>query len=292
MKIKHNLYYSFLFSILIISFILWNRLLRERLPRDLIPITVITRYFIITCILASIFLLITCYYILKTAKIIPRPNSVITVIMNNKYQTLLEKIWFKHLVNFIENHLINGIPQTYDFLYQYIYIKPFIQGIARLLSDYFFKHVLYLYIIFYVIPKIIPLCILLIEIILYHHINFFYISLYLLLIPLIFNAILYMIDHHATNSLDFYDHFFDFKIDNAGILNIYDKKLTNPSDIKIQQNYDTNHLSIDWGNLQCMYDITYRIRQQKIKYQNLFRSIYFFLLTISFILQVLILSGF
>lgn len=60
-----------------------------------------------------------------------------------------------------------------------------------------------MYILMFVLPKMILIFILFSEIIFNPEIYFFYKRLYLLLLPLIFNSILYMIYHHVTAVLDY-----------------------------------------------------------------------------------------
>lgn len=50
-------------------------------------------------------------------------------------------------------------------------------------------------------------------------------------------------------------------------------------------------ITINWSYAQCMFDITYRIRQQKEYYNNIFRTFYFMLFASYFILQILLMLG-
>jgi hypothetical protein len=289
MKIKSDLFISSFFAFLLIIFIIWNRFLRQRPVRDLLSINMFSYFFIITFFLAIIFVWLALYYMLKTLKIIPKPDSKITQYISRKLESLLQKKWFSYFIHFYEKHVMNGLPNFYDkIIYEYVYVKPFVEKIAQLLSNYFFNRVFLIYIIFYVLPKIIPVLILFVEINLTHNINFFYKSLYILLIPLTLNIILHMINHHAKDNIDYLNTFFRFRYDETWTLHIYFRKLQNPKDIEKQESYNLQNMPYTYGNLQCMYDIAYRIEEQKEKHSNMFRSVYFTLLAICSIFQILL----
>lgn len=285
MKIKVKLILSTFFSIIFISILFWNRFLRKRLERELLPIENISFFFLITLVLAFCFTILGIYYSLKTVNFFNKKGKISEIIDN--YSTiLLKKQWFNNTIFFIYNYIISSIPYVYDYVYKYVYVKPFIEAVGRFLSNRFFNRVFIVYIFMYVLPKIVPVVILFIEIILTHRIYFFYKSLYLLLIPVCFNAILHMLDHHAKAVLDYYDYFFIIK-NEPDTFHIHDRILENNEDKEIQKTFNADAIALNWGNAQCMFDIAFRIQQQKDKYSNFFRACYFTLLALCFILQVM-----
>lgn len=245
MKIKPELYLSAFFSIIFISFIIWNRFIRERLTRNLIPITEITDFFLITLSLTIIFTTLAIYYFLLMINYFPKKKSNISFLINYYYDKLLQKKWFNNVVFFVQSYILNSFANSYAYIYRYIYVKPIIEFIGRILSDYFFNSVFLVYFVMFVLPKIIPIFILLIEIILTHRIYYFYKNLYILLIPICFNALLHMIDHHAKAIIDYYDYYFIIKNDD-NVFNIHDRIFNNDHDKKIQKSIDTDAIIINW----------------------------------------------
>ena len=101
MKIKQLFlnFISIFFTILLVSFILWNRVLRNRLPRELYPQSNLSFYIILMVLSLLFFLCLFMYYLMKILKILPRTENKIMLFFTKR----LEKHkWSK---NIIENLL-------------------------------------------------------------------------------------------------------------------------------------------------------------------------------------------
>jgi len=284
MKIKSNIIFSFIFTFLLACFIIWNRFIRTRLAKDINLENINLKYLIIIFIISAI---VFAYYLLTYLNVIPRPNSKLSKKLNKIQAYLNTKKWYISLDNFIEHNITNGPSNFYNFIYDYILVKPFLDQAGAKLSHYFFNYPITPYMLMFVIPKITPWIILLIEIISYQHIKYFYWSLFLLIIPLISKMLLHMIQHHAMKSIDFYKPYYDFVIKDD-TLHIFFKKSEDPEIIKGQE-----HFSFRAGDnyefFQHLYNITYQIKYRKELYNNILNSVVYGLMTIDFLLEIIIL---
>lgn len=173
---------SLLFTILFISFIFWNRLVRVRTPKDFkVPdFHLYYDFFDKTIILyVSIFFFIMFVYyainLLKQLNILPlKENSKYSIYKAKILEYLESKSWIISLTEFIRNHIVNGPSTVYEYVYRkIIYVGPPIEYMGTLLYKYFFNKALIFYILGFVIPLIIPSTIFIIEIIIYQQIKYF-----------------------------------------------------------------------------------------------------------------------
>ena len=87
MKIPNNfINISFLSGIFIILLIIWNRFIRVRLPKDLIPLENVNIYFYSILLTTILFLILMVYIVLQFLKYIPREDSKITVLIHKLLQ--------------------------------------------------------------------------------------------------------------------------------------------------------------------------------------------------------------
>ena len=144
---------------------------------------------------------------MKILKILPRTENKIMLFFTKR----LEKHkWSKNIIENLKTYILEGPSTVYNnIIYRYIYIKPILDNIGIRLS-YKFTDILNIpYIVGIVLPRLIPCLILCYETLFLRHINYFYKSLFLLLIPLLFNILIYMIQYHSINSIEFYMNLFD-----------------------------------------------------------------------------------
>ena len=174
MKIKNKLIYSFIFTILLTCLIIWNRLIRTRLPRQVKFHEVYTFQDKITFIIFIIYICMFFYYFLKYFKIIPRPKSKFKVIRNRILCYLESKKTVIVWGDFFSNHITNGPTNVYDYFYVFIYVKPFIWACAQFLHKHFQEMPIVPYILGYFLPRLIPVVIFFTEVVFYNYINYFY----------------------------------------------------------------------------------------------------------------------
>ena len=135
-------YLSIVLGFLYCIFIFWNRLIRERLPRDLF-----SEYnFILLCLYIFLFVIcfyVTLYYIRQIFNIIPKYkilNRMLTVPMIANFSNRFLNIWNQYIVNAPKNF--------YEFLYNQIYIRPFIDKCCRFISYFVLQRFINYFIIF------------------------------------------------------------------------------------------------------------------------------------------------
>lgn len=115
--------------------------------------------------------------------------------------------------------------------------------------------------------------------------------LILLIIPIIFKLILYMIEHHSKRCLDIFNEYFAFKlIDNNDNLEITFKIFQDPIKLQEQQNL-LSQAEDDWMAYQNMYSITARIKIEKEKYEIITNIIIYGLYVITFSTYILKITG-
>lgn len=289
MKTKNNFIFSIIFTLLFAIFIFWNRFFRLRLPRsiEMQPYFNLHCFFILVFFIGSFSLFL--YYLLKFLKLIPRPRSRLSSVKNRILLYISNKPQIMVAGQFIYKTVINGPTTVYDYLYQYIYMRPFIQRTGSFLVKYFTEKPIIPYILFLVLPKLIPWFILLFEIIYYQHITYFYKALILYLIPLLFNIILYMIKHHAIFHIKYYKEYFEFKqVENT--IHVFLKSSTDSQFLDEQEKL-CSRAGTEWEFYQYHYNITFQINYRKNHYQNILNLIMYALMSISFLSQLYFLIG-
>lgn len=165
-----------------IIFIFWNRLFRLRLPRILDGNYTDIQLIAFTLIFFScLFILIHSLHKLFSKK----QTSIFKYYINYILETRISK--------FIIKYIINAPKHLYDLLYEYITIRPFIEKIGVKVwnmdpYDYCKPILFTIYSI-----RIFVCIIFIIDIIYFQKFNYFYKSLILLLIPIIFKTSIYII---------------------------------------------------------------------------------------------------
>lgn len=290
MKINNNIVYSFLFTLFFISFIFWNRLIRVRSPKDLTHYLELNISSIVIFMLILWFLLLTYYYLLKYLKIIPRDNSRFNKYIIKISEKLVQYSFYNSFILFVNTHIINGPKTTYDYLYEKIYIRPLVSklqtfAVYKLDSN---KELIYL-VVFVIIKLIIPITFVM-EIIFYKQISIFYKILILLVIPLIIKFLLFFIQNNAIKNIEYFDEFFDFTDEpEKAKLTITYKNLINPEDLIEQKKLDAEYTGSLWFFYQQVYNFVQQIYMLIDKDKYLINVIYYGLFSIGFFFYFLIL---
>jgi hypothetical protein len=304
-------YVSIFFGIFYISFILWNRLIRVRLPRELLITNHYDLTFLIILILTVLFGLLFIYYFLNLIKYLPRePGKIIKRVL-----MIEEKIKDYNFYKFIQQIIkafMDGPLEFYVMVYNKFYNKTRIihdgtEKIGLYLFDIFtdYKKLPYLvYLFLIVFPRLIVSMVLVIEVIYLRELNNFYKVLPLLLIPLIVKAYFGILKFHVDQMKFYYERFFSFFYDKeTQIFHITIKDLTDPKEIEIQERIlkreeetpegRSSYLQRTWNLYYYMLYDSYRIFIIDIyeKYKNMLYTIYYMLYFIGFLFYLLILIG-
>ena len=196
MKIKNKIllieYTSILLGFLFCIFIIWNRLIRERILRDLI--NDVNPYLINLYIFLFFLFLFLLLYTLKT---------LLKIETKNKYiMWFFEREIVIKTYSFIEKYIINSPKNFYEIIYNKITLKfyeildnvcIFIDS-SEISEKFFIKKSICLF--FYSIKLIVSI-IFIYDIIYYNQFIHFFKFLPFLIIPTIFNVILYVIFTYA-----------------------------------------------------------------------------------------------
>jgi hypothetical protein len=289
MKIQNNQILGILFTTCLGLFIIWNRFIRIRLPKDFIVQESLNRFTIMIILFFFLCLLIHLYYVLKYFQIIPRPNSKLSLLIKKFDEKYGKRKLVISIITFINDTIIQGPANTYDLFYQHVTVKTYLQYIGAKLSYHFVDNPDILYILCFVIPRLLPWHILLLELICYHHIKYFYTSLILLLIPLLSKILFYMIKHHAMRAIDYYNHFYDF-VRRDDVLHIYFKELTDIQEKEYQESM-SSFVGDSWEFFQYLYNISAQMKIREERYKYILYAYLYGLMSLDFLIQSLLLLG-
>jgi len=206
-KITNSIY--IISGLIIISFLLYNRILFKRLPRDILnEISLDVSVFYILCFIISFILLILNSYYLYNKLVLKKelnPNKYLIKFITHKYNPL--NLITKSLVSldtFIKNH-------TPRYNENFSYADYYTLKLGQLL----FKYKKYTVFSFFIIKFFseITLCVLfLIDIIIFNQFKYFYNNLWLLLIPMLLTYIIYSINVFLKVNLDGISEILDIKV--------------------------------------------------------------------------------
>ena len=299
---------SFFFGIFFISFILWNRLIRVRLPRELFITNEYDLIFFIVLLFATLFGLLFLYYFLNLIKYLPKePGKIIKRVL-----IVEEKIKNYNFYKFIQQILeafMDGPINVYIILSnQFAFVRRSLKKVSFHLFTIFTEHkklpyLVYLFLI--VFPRLIVSIVLIIEVIYLRELNNFYKVLPLLLIPLTVKAYFGILKFHTENVINYYERYLSFLDDEENkILHITIKDLTDPKEIKEQEEIlkgeeetraegRSSYLVSQWDLYYNKFTGLYRIFIIDIydKYKNMLYTIYYMLYFIGFLFYLLILIG-
>ena len=187
-------YLSIILGFLYCLFIFWNRVIRERLPKDLFTeYTSINLYTYNLLFVVCFFL--TIYFIKQIFHIKPKYRLLNRILQIPFIENLSNKfldIWILYIINAPKNF--------YEFLYKHIYIRPFIDKCC----DYITKLEMVRFINYFLIFKysfiIILTTIFIHNIFFLHSLEYFYKYIWLLLIPTLFDLFIFSVSNLAKKN--------------------------------------------------------------------------------------------
>jgi hypothetical protein len=294
---------SLLFGILYISFIIWNRLIRVRLPKELIFINEYDLTFFIILFLTILFGILFIYYILNLIKYLPKePGIIIRKIMK------IEEKLKKYKIYVIMEQIIKAFIEGPLYLYLLIYnqtrkIHNATEIIGRYLFFLFYQRKVLTYLFYIgliVLPQLVVSFIFFIEVVYFKQLNIFYKVLPLLIIPLTIKAYFGILKFHTESVIKSYEKYFKFYFDEeTGILHITIKYLTDPNEISKQEAFlkrekeNPKYLQNIWNFYYNMLLELYQIFIINLydAYKTKLFSIYYMLFFVGFFVYFLILIG-
>lgn len=309
-KLEGNILLSTLFGGSLIGLIIWNRLLRIRLPRDLVPVDL--NY--LTVLIGSLMFLyisLFLYYLLKWYQIIPREKSRIGVYLNTldnyirNIPVLNEIIRIIHVI--MQQHVILGPHRIYDKIFTKnvtiaFYTHKFNDLVGFLLNKYLWVlpktswALILFYIILFVIPRLIPAIIFCMEIIYCQHLHYFYKSLILLILPLLMNILLFTMKNSAEKRMNHVRKF--YKIEQKIIGSAADVLIEKRLEVSLEEYngfialYETEeNLCAKWISYQVLYNIVCQIELQIERYKYYLKIPCYSLFALGFIFYFMILRG-
>ena len=204
---------SIFIGTLYVVFVIWNRLIRERLPRDIF--IDYNNY-----ILFAYFLLFfsSLYIVIYSLREILQIHAKYRLLNKLIEKPIFEKI-FRIGADIVINYILKGPKNLYEFLYKNIKIRPFIDKVCEFIAiSKFTDNISSLY--FLLIVKnsinIFLLFIFMVEVFIFHQFHYFYKSLSFLLIPLIIEIFLFMIYHLAKRNKIIIEEWINFPINDRG----------------------------------------------------------------------------
>lgn len=176
-------------GILIINFILWNRLIRERMPIEITELSLHNSIIIIIIILLILGLILNIKKLMPTRK---------------KSSKLIDKIlsmsWLMKIQQYLSSpkYLYEKLSDKYSF--QQVIEKPF-----SYLTIYL-NYPKRLTLLFLIIPKILFAILFFTDVVFYHQFNLIYSFIFLPLIPIIFNSYLYIAEDFSSKYVHYLSH--------------------------------------------------------------------------------------
>jgi hypothetical protein len=205
MKVETK-YISILLGFFYCLSIIWNRLFRTRKPVDLFTEYNTIRIGVYLCLfLVSIMMVI--YFVRQALEISSKGIFI---------KNLLEKPSIIALRYYLQEYILNGPKNLYEWLYIRIYIKPTIDTCCRFMLDYHIgeKPLILKSIILSILSIRLVVCIAFIHGIFFlHNFNYFFKCLVLLLVPILFSIFLYSIKYLATDNKEAIETFIHIKED-------------------------------------------------------------------------------
>jgi len=294
-------YASFLFGFSYISFVIWNRLIRVRLPKELFMTNEYDLTFFIILILTILFGILFIYNFLKLIQYIPREPGRVIKKLNNLTQKL-EPLTIYQFIRNLYFSFIEGPSNLYNLIYnsQYQKIDKALEITGDMLVDLFFKNPLkltFLYLTLFVFPRILICVCFFLEVFFFQQLNLFYKILPLIILPTFVKVYFSKLQYFCEEFIVYYRKFFDIIYTYVGNgkydMHVYPYKLTDIEQIKTQEYLlkDDKILNI-YEFYVNIYIITYQVLDAHYnKYKNLLFTIYYFIYFLGFLFYIFILLG-
>jgi len=289
MKIqKINQFVTLILGLFIILFILWNRLLRIRFEQT-ISFEGFTKYAIFILFLSIISGISAYYHIWKLIN--PLTQQIPFSFFESKLGYLFKNPKIILISRYIIKNIIKSPENLYYWLYSKVKLRPFVDKWGNYYVSVMTKHITMVYVICIILPRMLTLFFFLYDIFVLQTFNYFYKSLILLIIPMIFNFFNFVIYDLATANMAFLSKYWDFKIINNKV-HIYYLQVSEPEDIKYQESLDDDSIFFYWDLYSKFITYSTKIRSLQAKYNHLISSIYFSLYSFGFSYTFCILIGF
>jgi hypothetical protein len=291
MKIKYKLIFSFIFTFVLITFILWNCFIRIRLPKDLTNIIASKSDIVLLVIIITVFTCLAIYFCLCWLKIVPNENSKFSKFINRINSFLCKYKWFNNFLDFFYTHVIKGPLNTFEYLYKFVDIRPYISRIQEIMVYKLNYYRRILYVIIFIILRFVIAITFLVEIAIYEQIKYFYYLLVLLLLPLITKFLLFFSNYNAKSNIDYLEEYYDFEYEDEDFKNLIINK-KNIIDERLLKERDSFDLTLV-GNLYHFYQQIYRFvyfAEEDINNNKYWvNALYYTIITIGFFIYFLIL---
>ena len=206
---KNKIFISIFIGLLYIFLILWNRLIRERLPRDIFinyNNYILFAYFLL--FFSSLYIVI---YSLRGIFQIHAKYRILNKLIEKPF---FQKI-FRISADIVINYILKGPKNLYEYLYKRIKIRPIIDLLCKGI-DYVSlnerEYLLYFILILKNNFNIIIVIIFVYDVFILNHLEIFYHSLPFLLIPLSFDIILFIIYNLANKNKNLIEEWMDFPV--------------------------------------------------------------------------------
>lgn len=201
-----TLNFSFFLGVFIILFTIWNKSLRIRVPKTIHDFDTFYMIFIVYINIVILTLIIVfCIWTLVSSNINKDKGYILEYIVSYKFINNILSWIYK------TSESISQAPKkVYRLFFDNVNISHILEIPFYKISHYIkelpirFAYILtVIHVIFYTLPKTIPAIIFMFEIILFGHINYFYKSLFLYVIVLIYNVLLWVLGDLADNNIYF-----------------------------------------------------------------------------------------
>lgn len=193
-----------LITILIISFILWNRILRERLEINIDSIAFTNVYIVILSMLILSHSIILLSNLRVLLNLIDKESWISNLFINK----LIKKC--EEILNYPKD-VVNILALKY----------PLLRNPLRIITSYFAVYINYpkiIVILLIYLPRIIVTFTFILDIFIFHNFNYFYKSLILLLIPVILKSFLYIVFFQTKNGKEFYEAHLNIQYAPGGVI--------------------------------------------------------------------------
>ena len=272
---KNNLYFTL--GIILIMLTIWNRVIRLRLPKNINDFNNIYMINIIylNIILLTVILITTIWLLWFKNNSKSQKSKIATYFL--KYKNIINIL--DYFIN-IWGNIMQSPKTVYKLFYNTFNISHILEipfyKISHFIKNLPIKYAYILtliHIMLYLLPRIIPPIVFIIELFFFQHLVYFYKSLFLYLVVILYNILLWILADLADNNIYFSTAHIDLKHTKYDLTAVFRKEnpvIENAVDIVTRQHdgvllkwfvyiYET-YLDIKW--------LTYRLNLEKDKYKD------------------------
>lgn len=246
---------KFIIGITIIALISWNRFFRQRTPVSFENFEYNIEYVLFLLFLIMLFLFIFFLNIKKVFKI-NTTNKLFTFLFSNKYT--------KRILTTIRQDIIETPQFVYIKLTENINLKKFIEMPASYFTAYFY-YPRSIIIIFFFVPQIVVATTFVLEIIFFHRLQFFFLTLYLLIPFIILRVIFFIIRNYSKRLITFLETYLNIKNYSKDDISI---SLKAPEQLPITENHSLQQIIENYDNMCGLWFIYTKIYNYMEDLQN------------------------